>query len=313
MIRHLHPTDTPALFQFKQRSGPDEAYTISRAFTGARKSFPLVRYSSIALSPRAWQGCWVKTRRARVQAVLRAGPRSGPSAWELSELYLAKKTRDIAGEVLEQLAFPAGTSGARRIFLRLSAESDLFDLVRSAGYMPVFSEDVYIAESAQEVLARVGEASGEHELRQLDERDKHALFRLYCAATPMDARSRVGQTFDEWDSATEKIGRKALDWGVDQADSAGLQARVRSSDISGGRYFSVLCANEATCSVESLVATGVSDAGEKKVFTLVPSYDQKLSETLTDLGFTRGTSYYVMVKTLAVTAAERVPGLVVAE
>ena len=134
MIRHLHPTDSPALLRFKQRAGQGEACSLSQALSGSSRKFPLVKYTTIALSPRAWRSCWVKTQRATVQAVLRAGPRSGANSWELTELYLAKNSRDIAVEVLEQLAFPAGASGARRIFLRLPTSSDLFDIARSAGY-----------------------------------------------------------------------------------------------------------------------------------------------------------------------------------
>ena len=134
MIRHLHPTDSPALLRFKQRSGPDELCSLAQAVKGDRKGFPLVKYTSIALSPRAWQSCWVKTRRTAVQGVMRAGPRSGPLVWELSELYLARNSREVAIELLEQVAFPAGTSGARRIFLRMPVGNELFSVrVAAAG------------------------------------------------------------------------------------------------------------------------------------------------------------------------------------
>lgn len=313
MIRHLHPTDVPALLPFKQRSGPDEVVAIGNVFGSSNRSFPLVKYTSVALSPRAWLSCWVKTRRAGIQAVLRAGPRSGPHAWELSELFVSKNGREVAAEVLDQLAFQAGASGARRVFLRLSTESDLFDLARSAGYTPVFSEDLFSAESAQSVLGSIGETSGEHELRQLEDTDKHSLFRLYCSTTPIDVRSKTGQTLDEWESGSEKPGRKAATWVVESDPSNGLEAQVTSSDISGGRFFSLSCDANSACSVESLIAAGVGEAGEKKVFTLVPSYNQNLSETLQNLGFTKMSTYDVMVKTLAVRASEKVPGLVVAE
>lgn len=312
MIRHLHPTDSPALLQFKQRSAPDEVVTLARAIKSDKGSFPLMKYTSIALSPRAWQSCWVETRRASVQAVLRAGPRSGPHAWELSDLFLTKKNRGVAAEVLEQLAFPAGMSGARRIFLRMSSENDLFSEARVAGYHPAYTEDLYGADSAAEVLAEAGDSGGGLQMRPLDETDQHALFRLYCAAVPISVRSRMGQTFEEWTSSIEKPGRKARNWGADRVNSSGLDAYVQSCDVSGRRYFSVLCRNDAQCNVEELVAAGVGEAGERKVFTLVPSYNQQLARVLEDLGFTRRESYDVMVKTLAVAASETVPGLVAA-
>jgi hypothetical protein len=312
MIRHLHPTDSPALFQFKQRSGPDEAFTLTQALKGGRKSFPLMKYGSIAFSPRAWQSCWVKTRRARVQALLRAGPRSGPYAWELSDLFLEKGGRDIVLEVFEQVSFLAGSSGARRVFLRLPAESDLFDLARAAGYQAVFSEAVFRADSTREVLARTGETSEGLELRPLYDEDTFALFRLYCAAVPINVRSRMGQTVDDWSSSKEYPGRNFRDWGLSNSNGDGLAAHVQSSDAAGGRFFSIRCRESANYRYESLIAAGVGQVNDRSTITIVPSYDSILSGTLTELGFRESETYDVMVKTLVAPVTMTAPGLIMA-
>ena len=198
---------------------------------------------------------------------------------------MSKRNLDVVVEVLEQLAFPAGTSGARRLFLRLPADSDIFDAARIAGYVPVFSEDVFVADSAREVLAQVGETSGEQGLRMLSSQDRNDMFRLFCAATPMNVRSKMGQTYEDWEASSERTGRNAHLLGMDRARASGLQAMVRSYDVSGGRYFTVLCARDATTTLDSLVAAGVSEAGDKRLFTLVPSHDEELSLALTRLGF----------------------------
>ncbi len=308
MIRHLHPTDSPALLPFKQRSGPDEVCSLAQAVKGGRRSFPLFKYTSIALSPRAWQSCWVMTRRAAVQAVMRAGSRSGPFAWELSELYLAKKNREVAGEVLEQLAFPAGTSGARRIFLRLRQGSELFEAARSAGYMPAYSETLYRAESAEEVISPTADAP-ELELKPLEETDQHALFRLYCSAVPIDVRSKTGQTLDEWSSSLEHPARKQRQLGVEDQRNGALQAEITLGEVAGGRYFSILSSKDASLDTGDLIASALKDASDKPALTMVPSYNEKLAGALAEIGFTAGDSYDVMVKTLAVPVTETVPGL----
>lgn len=313
MIRHLHPTDSPALLQFKQRSGADEVFTLAQVLTGGQESFPLMKYTTVALSPRAWQSCWVRTRRGRVQAVLRAGPRSGPHAWELGDLFLDKGSRDVALEVLEQLSYPAGSSGARRIFLRLPAESNLFETARAAGYRHAFSEDLYRAKSTREVLARTKETPEGLELRPLQDEDTHALFRLYCATVPINTRALTGQTMDDWASSEESPRRKVRDLGVSDLKRGGLEAHVASSDIAGGRFFSVRCMDNASCRYESLVAAGVGQAGDGPAVTVVPSYNGRLAETLLELGFTRHETYDVMVKTLAVPVTKTVPGMIAAE
>lgn len=316
MIRHLHPTDSPALLQFKQRSGLDEARSLPQAIKGAPRSFPLVKYTTIALSPRAWQSCWVKTRRAVVQTVFRAGPRSGPAAWELSELFIAKNSRDVAIEVLEQLAFSAGSSGARRVFLRLPADSEIFDAARAAGYTPVYSETLFRTESARQSLLELDEEPGEPgalELRPLEPEDQHAMYRLFCAAVPIDVRTRVGQTLEEWSSSREKAGRKSRDRGIEDPVSGALQAVVTSCDVPGGRYFSAQTRTDMGGSVKSLVAAELEQAGDRPVLSLVPSYDQNMSETVGAVGFTPGQTYDVMVKTMAVTVTEPVHGFAAIE
>jgi hypothetical protein len=312
MIRHLHPTDTPSLLQFKQASGADEVFTLGQALSGGWHTFPLMKYTSIALSPRAWQGCWVKTRLARVQAVLRAGQRSGPLAWELSDMFLAKNHRSVAGEVLEQLSFPAGASGARRIFLRLPVGSEMFDIARSAGYQPAYTENVFRAESANDILLRAGTAADGLTLTQASEDDRPDMYRLYCATVPIETRSRIGQTMDEWVASRERVGRKRRELVVSSGDSRQLMASVQTSDTAAGRYFSVTCRNDSSCGYESLIAVGVGQAGDKPVATLVPSYDVRQAEMLQGLGFTLDASYDVMVKTLAVPVVKTVPGLVTA-
>ncbi len=313
MIRHLHPTDSPALLQFKQRSGPDEARSLSQALKGGQKGFPLVKYTTIALSPRAWQSCWVKTRRASVQAVLRAGPRSGPMAWDVTELYLARNNREVATEVLEQIAFPAGTSGARRVFLRLPSDSELFNSARAAGYLPIYGETLFSAKSGNEVVSRLGESPDGLALRQLDSEDAHVLFRLFCATVPINVRSKTGQTLEEWGSSIESPSRKRQEWGFQDPGTGRLQARVDSCQVAGGHYFSVTAAPDANCDLVSLVLAGARQAGDRRVFTLVPDYDEKLGETLTEIGFTRSETYDVMVKTLAVRVAKPVPGMAAIE
>ena len=312
MIRHLHPTDTPALLQFKQTAGPDEVFTLNQAVSGRSQSFPLVKYTSIALSPRAWQGCWVKTRRARVQAVLKAGPRSGALAWEVSDLFLARNHRSVVGDVLEQVSFPAGASGARRVFLRLPFGSDIFDVARSAGYQPAYTEDVFRAQSANDILALAGASAEGLALTPASDQDRQDMYRLYCATVPLEVRTRAGQSMDEWEASRERAGRKKRELVVATSDNRKLMASVQTSDTGAGRYFSVSCRGDASCGYENLIAVGVGQAGDKPVVTVVPSYDVGQAETLEALGFTLQASYDVLVKTLAVPVAKTIPGLATA-
>ena len=311
MIRHLHPTDSPALLHFKQASGADEVFTLAQALKGGRRPFPVVKYTSAALSPRAWQSCWVETRRARVLSVLRAGPRSGPNAWEVTDLFVARKHIEAAADVLEQIAFPAGVSGAHRVFIRLRGDSAVFEQARRAGYQHVYSETVYSAPSASDIIARVGSPEAPLELRPLGDADRHALYRLYCASTPLDTRSKAGHTIDEWADADEQPGRKVRDWGLEGQRDGALEAHVRTADIPGGRFFAVTCSRDARCGYERLIAAGVGEAGDRATYTVVPSYSPGLAAALEQAGFEPAGTFDVMVKMLAV-QVERPVGAMVA-
>jgi hypothetical protein len=312
MIRHLHPTDSPSLLQFKQASGQDEVFTLAQAVKGKTQSFPLMKYTSIALSPRAWQSCWVSTRRARVLAVLRAGARSGPHAWEVTDLFLAKKHREIAAEALEQIAIPAGSEGARRVFVRMPEESELLFDAQDAGYEHAYSETVYIAPSAADVVERVGAPEAALALKPLDDESDNALFRLYCAATPLGARSKTGQTMDEWASAQERLSSKGRDWVLESDAGGRLDAHVRTSEVSGDRFFSITCSQDARCGYERLIAAGVGEAGEKPAITVVRSYERGLAAALEDAGFEPHGTYDVMIKTLAVQVRKTVGAMAIA-
>lgn len=248
-----------------------------------------------------------------MQAVMRAGTRSGPLAWEIGDLFLAKKDRGVAVEVLEQVAFPAGASGARRVFLRIPSDSDMFDAARAAGYEAVFTESLYKAPSARDVLREIGEHPSGLKLRPVEDEDRHSLYRLYCATVPIGPRSRMGQTMEEWASAVENAGKKFGDWVVDSQGAGGLQAHVQSRDVAGRRLFSVRCSRDGACRVEDLVAAGLDEAGDRQAFSLVPSYDQRLADVLEGLKFTCRDTYDVMVKTLAVLATKPAPGFAIAE
>jgi hypothetical protein len=312
MIRHLHPTDSPALLHFKQASGADEVFTLAQAVKSGKRPFPLVKYTSAALSPRAWQTCWVKTRRARVLAVMRAGPRSGPHAWEVTNLFVARKSIEAAADVLEQIAFPAGIAGARRVFIRLRGDSAVFEQARRAGYQHVYSETAYSAPSANDIVARIGSQDEALELRPLSEADRHARYRLYCASMPIDARSKAGQTIEEWADADEKPARKVREWGLEGQRDGSLEAHVRTADVAGGRFFAVTCSRDARCSYERLIAAGVGEAGEKAAYTIAPSYNPGLAAALEEVGFEPVNTFDVMVKMLAVQVERPVAAMVAA-
>jgi hypothetical protein len=303
MIRHLHPTDSPRLLTFKQSAGRAEAFSLAQALQGTARQFSSVQYAGIALSPRAWENCWIKTDRARVQAVVRAGPRSGPLAWEVRDLYVRRSYVSEAWDVLEQLAIPAGRSGARRIFIRVFEGSPLYDQARRAGYSPVGDETLYSAPSVGAVAASLG-IDNTIEMRPRTSADEGALFRLYCSTTPVTSRLGWGQVTEEWAHASERPAKQLREQVLD--DGAGhVTALVQTADLQAGRYFSAVWSHDCEADAASLVAAALADARpDAAAVTLVPAHASGLHGLLAETGFAATATFSVLVKVLAAPVLE---------
>ena len=303
MIRHLHPTDSPALLPFKQAAGHAEACTLARAVQGGPPRFSAVRYAGLALSPRAWQNCWVKTRRTSIQALLRAGPRSGRLAWEVRDLYVRPGYVSECAEVLEDIAAIAGRAGAHRIFLRTPGSSPVFEQARRAGYVPVQSETVYRTESALDAIQRLGVPDNSLELKEREPEDDHALFRLYCAATPVHCRTQEAPTATEWQDAAERPGRRQKEWLL-EGEGARAAAWLQTADLRSGRWFAITWMAGESLNLPALVSAALSDHDEGPAVTVVPEHRQPLAVLLEEAGFRATGVYDLMVKTLAARVAQ---------
>ena len=303
MIRHLHPTDSPGLLQFSQSSGQGETCTLVSALRGGPGGFPIVKYAGIALSPRAWQSCWVEARRGRIEGVLRAGPRSGPQTWEVGELYLRNSKPELAANLLEQIAIPAGGAGAHRIFIRVPANSIVVEEAQKAGYTSIYRESVYGTDSVNDAISKLGIPDHSLQLRPRDPADDHGLFRLYNATTPVEIRMKSGQTTQDWLSGSERLGRRTSEW-VLELNNGDLGGLVQRNTSRSGHMFNLNWATEAGSELPGLVAAALADSGEGKATTAVAEFRPALSHFLVTIGFTELAQYEVMVKQLAQTVAE---------
>ncbi|MDA1279592.1 MAG: hypothetical protein O3B95_06050 [Chloroflexi bacterium] len=309
MIRHLHPTDSPGLLQFSQSAGRCETCNLAGALGNGPGSFPTVKYAGIALSPRAWQSCWVEARRGRIDAVLRAGPRSGPEVWEVGELYLRKSRVDQALDLLEQIAIPAAGAGAQRIFVRVPVNSDsesgVWDAARKAGFTTIYSETVYRCESAHSALNRLGIPDHGLQLRPRTHADQMALFRMHNVSKPIGVRMRIGQTSGDWSAGLESLGRKTTEWIFDLPDG-NIGALMQRNSTRSGHMFTVNWAPRTGSELPGIVAAAMAESKDVPVSTTVPEYGPALAQLLISLGFEEQQKYDVMVKTLARTVAETV-------
>ena len=118
---------------FARHAGASRAYTLERAVSPSQPGFSLLRHWGFAFAPRSAQGVWVAGAATRIDAVVRAGTRSGPRVWEVREFYETRLSDSAESELLEQIGAEAAAAGALRILLRADADSDLIPAARRAG------------------------------------------------------------------------------------------------------------------------------------------------------------------------------------
>ena len=300
MIRHLHPTDSPRLIPFRQAVGRGQAFPLARALHAVDRRFSAVSYAGLALSPRAWRTCWVWDQPGRLGGVVRAGPRSGPTCWEIRELFLARGIESECADILQEVAAQAACAGARRLFLRIAEGGAIFDGARRAGFLPQYTEFLYRSEGSGDLGLDREPGTGPN-LRIRRPEDEARLFSLQSLTSPPRVRIQVAPTVDDWRDGLERPARSVRDLVADNDDGQPV-GWVRSADTSAGRYVSVVCQPFSSDIARGLLSAAL-DGGSRPAVALVPSYDESLVRLLETADLKLQRTYEVLVRPIAVPVA----------
>lgn len=298
-MRPLRPVDTAALVMFAKYAGASQAFTLERAIAGSPPFFSVIRHLGSAFAPRSKKRVWVSGTPARIDAVLRAGPRSGPLVWELREFYETRLSESAEVELLEMIGAEAAAAGALRILLRTEAESGLIPPARRAGFLPHRTETLYRLEGEK----APGEGSIEAMATQMGLRhrqstDDNGLFRLYCAVTPVEVRTHSGMTAGEWSDGQEAPAHGEEEWVWE--DDGQIKAWLGISHTPGERYIAVAADQSFPQGVPSLVECAVAGVGAGGAVALVPDYETAVSAALNMKGFEPQREFQVLARPLTV-------------
>jgi len=297
MIRHLHPTDSPRILQFRPAAGLGDTCTLVNALRGGPSRFPTAKYAAIALSPRAWQSCWVESQRGKINGVLRAGPRSAKQAWEVSELYIRNSKSSLILDLLEQIAVQAGGAGAYRIFIRIPVSSNASNFAQKAGFSTIYRETTYQTTSTHTASTKLGISDDFLKLRPRYQSDDGNLFRMHNVVTPMAIRIKTGQTSEDWAAGMERLGRKSSDWILD-LPTGEIGALIQRSTTRTQHMFNVSWATNAGVQLRRIIAAALTKTDDVPAVTAVPDYKPSLAHLLVNIGFKKKANYEVMVKPL---------------
>ncbi len=232
--------------------------------------------------------------------------RTGYRAWEIDRLYLLDgcvRTRangyrgndssyTAAPELLERMVQMAGERRAERVFLRVPSKSPLLSLARRSGFFPYFEETLLEGRGGQSQRDGASAAELQERLPEYD----HALFQLFCAATPQQVRVGLGLTFDQWLHAQEPRPQGRREWVTKNGGritgwlGLGSRGRVEEGDLLAHPDFPEL--------LPGLLEAALGPPGLQR--WLVPNYQEVTTSLLLRHGFREVACYTMLIKTLAI-------------
>ena len=196
----LNPLDVLRCSVFGLPGGSNRAYPLG-AFGRAGPTHPILELARLGLTPRSPSFVWIARRGLHPSAIAAMNQRSGPTSWEIVEVYV-EGTGEGLTDVLDRLSRAAASRSGQAIFLRLAQKDPLVDTARVSGFFPCVAETLFSRPNGGLAPRRQGGLSERPSgVRYRTPADDHGLFRLYNAATPAKVRHLMGMTLDQWKSS----------------------------------------------------------------------------------------------------------------
>lgn len=284
--RHPLPTDIVALVSFDGRVYPNEANPFDRLGI-ERTARPLERALEQWFSFATGKQAWVSVRGATIRGLISARPRAKRSAWEVEVLIDASEDESVALSLFSRMTAGVMKQGAERVFLRLSADSDVRDPARAAGFFNYCGEVLY-----RRAADQWKPSGGDLPLRSRAKADTFGIYQLYNRVAPATVRAIEGLSLREWQAAQEKWGGRTVDM-VMEEDGV-ITASVRAMSGNPGRIH-VLAERGP---YDALLGAGLDVLQDQDVFCLAPDYNAELASALERFAFEPVGQYESMAKRL---------------
>jgi len=207
---------------------------------------------------------WLVVEGRRIQGIATARVLAGPEAWEIDTLVNAgeapageARPAGIVQALLEQAEAEARRSGVRSLLLRVPTGAPADAEAVRAGFTRALRERLWRADALRSDPAE-GRADLEgvtgFTVREARAADEHGRFLLYCQALPVEARSALAMTLEEWRVTREDhwLGRHPRELVAEHEGQIVGAARIASG---GGRaQLDLLATAEAGGAVRALLA-----------------------------------------------------------
>ncbi len=204
MIRSLRPTD---ILSVLAHGSPFSNYVRTGDCLGGERPPASLTLSLLGqfVYLRKLQYSWAWIEQNEIRGLLTIRQRSGPSAWEISGVYLDQRLEKIGFNLLDSLAMTTETLPISRFFMRLPQDSGLLETARQTGFSLYASQRLYELSPRSRELEKPITAGVS--FRRKFPGDDFQQFQIYSRIVPERIRASEGMTFEEWRESRERVLR----------------------------------------------------------------------------------------------------------
>lgn len=306
--RTVRPTDLVALVAYDGRVYPNESVTRDRIGTES-SPHPLETALEQWFSFATGRHTWISVKGATLRGLVSARSRGSKKAWEVDCLIdAADDDGGVLMGLLDKVAADAGSAGAEKVYLRVSAESRVLKTACACGFSAYLKERLLATGERPSVDAGTRESAGK--LRRWSRADAYPAFLLYNRWTPESVRRVEAATFKEWQAARERVSPpRGTHQRVIECDGR-MVGWLRTAAVGDLGRFDVM-ADPATSEVQdTLVDAALARLqGQRALFTLAPEFAGALRDRLVERGFEERGEFVVLARrtTLPETVTELAP------
>lgn len=319
--------DLYALRSFGSEFREDQAVTPEQFLRPRRPRRPLVAAMVCWLGLR--RRTWFEMEGRRISGIATAQSMGTRHAWQIDSLTYTRSAMQageagVAPRLLQQVAVAAVAARVGHVLLRTSADGAAVGAALRAGFLHASTERLWTGTAIRAPGGREPEAVIVRDVRA---EDVPELFRLYNAATPLDARRALALTLAEWRAlgGNRWVGRHGRRWVAVVRGRVVAAAQVNSEQARG--QLELLCEptvadvrpdpgapGRAGCAALLARVADVT-ARHERIVALVPRSAPTIEGLLRECGLEPGRELHLLAlrtKRLATDPARRRAGVVVA-
>ena len=196
--REPRPTDLVALVTFDDEVRENQAVTRERLGHPAGAPTPLS--AAVAQWLHLGRRTWVHVAGREIRGIATARELASRHAWEIDTLIDAGDASqpDVIEDLLQQALVAARDAEATHVLLRVPVDVPAVQDALRAGFRPVVTERLW--------RGAISPASRAESVRVRDWTDADAFpsFQVYNHALPVDARSNLAMTLEEWQAVHDR-------------------------------------------------------------------------------------------------------------